>query len=567
MFASTLPEQMRLPYNGDMRRTIVGARPDRSVDDTPAKAIYKSRLSPPVDEVGTTKVTVGADITFGGADITLVNFNMLYMHHAGGIERECHVPLGLLYLTRALEDEGFKVDFRDYQLNNFDDPFNLDNVLEFIAEPAPVIGLSCMANLLPFTILAIKEIARRYPDRTIILGGVGARSVEETILSRFPWVTLICYGEGERTLPLLMRAIQDGRDLDEVDGLVLARDGAVIRTPPRARIADLDSINFPAFHHIDLAAYEGYGVMTSRGCPYLCTFCSVAPVWDYRSFSRSNSNIIEEMKIIHDAAGADLFLFQDEFFLSGRERILSFCRDLERSGLDVEWKAFGRIDLVDREIMQAMADAGCIELRFGIESGSDDVLKTIKKGFSAADTIRVLGEAVDIVPGVDAFYMWGFPFETMDDFRRTLFQMTLVRIMGVRVLPSLLSLLPQTPIYREYHEKANLEFSQDIIPEYVFTGHEICQAARVSVQKKHRHIFDLIKRNPDIFPGFFHIDLKNNIVPKLNALQEFGFYPTSQEEKAEPESCGAHSPRKNAKSDVSAKGAASAIATRAAARC
>lgn len=96
------------------------------------------------------------------ADLTLVNLNLLFMRYGEQVERERHVPLGCLYLTRALEAAGFAVDFRDYQLCESSDPFDLETFLSFAADPAPVIGLSCMANLLPFTLLAAEALKARY---------------------------------------------------------------------------------------------------------------------------------------------------------------------------------------------------------------------------------------------------------------------------------------------------------------------------------------------------------------------------------------------------------------------
>jgi radical SAM superfamily enzyme YgiQ (UPF0313 family) len=169
-------------------------------------------------------------------------------------------------------------------------------------------------------------------------------------------------------------------------------------------------------------------------------------------------NIVEEMRLLHREAGVDLFLFQDEFFVSGKKPVLAFCRALKRSGLEVAWKAFGRVNLIDEEMMRAMADAGCLELRFGIESGSDRVLKRIKKGFTAAESLALIPKAVRLFPRVDAFYVWGFPFETLDDFHQSLFQMVSFRMMGARILPSLLSLLPQTEIYETWGREAKLDF-------------------------------------------------------------------------------------------------------------
>jgi anaerobic magnesium-protoporphyrin IX monomethyl ester cyclase len=476
------------------------------------------------------------------ADITLVNLNMLFMRYGEEVERELHVPLGPLYLTRALEDAGFAVDFRDYQCVESNDPFDMSVFLDFLRDPAPVIGLSCMANLLPFTLLAIRALHERFPDRRVILGGVGSKAVEEKLLTRFPWIDIICRGEAERTGPELLRAIQQGGDLAAVDGLSFRRNGEVIHTPDRRRIADLDSIPFPAFGKVDLSRYEGYGMMTSRGCPYPCTFCSVAPVWNLESRSRSPKNIVDEMEFLNREAGVDLFLFQDEFFVSGKTQVMEFCSELASRGLGVQWKAFGRVNLVDEEMMRAMADGGCIELRFGIESGSDRVLRQIKKGFTAAETLDVVPKAVTMFPRVDAFFVWGFPFETLDDFHQSLFQMVSFRMLGARILPSLLSLLPQTEIYREWSQRAELEFCPYLFPEFVFTGHEIFRGGEVELPAEHAEYFDLIKGNPDVFPGFFHIDLAGNVLPKLALLRQFGFYAEPQPTAANAESCGAHSP-------------------------
>jgi radical SAM superfamily enzyme YgiQ (UPF0313 family) len=477
------------------------------------------------------------------ADITLVNLNMLFMRYGEEVERERHVPLGPLYLTRALEQAGFGVDFRDYQLVESDDPFDMSVFLDFVREPAPVIGLSCMANLLPFTILALRALRDAYPDRTLILGGVGAKAVEEKILNRFPWVSIICRGEGERTVPELLQTIHEHRDLSQVSGVSYRCGEDICHTPDRNRIAELDTIPLPAFEKIDLRRYAGYGMMTSRGCPYPCTFCSVAPVWDLQSYSRSPHNIVDEMEFLHREAGVDLFLFQDEFFVSGKRQVMEFCGELTSRGLDVQWKAFGRVNLVDDEMMRAMADTGCVELRFGIESGSDRVLQRIKKGFAAAATLEVVPKAVEIFPRVDAFFVWGFPFETMEDFNQSLFQMVSFRMLGARILPSLLSLLPQTELYREWSRRAEPEFCPYLLPEFVFTGHEVCRGGSIELPERYAEYFDLIKANPDVFSGFFHIDLENNVLPKLALLQQFGFYPEPEPTEATAESCGAHSPR------------------------
>ena len=480
------------------------------------------------------------------ADITLLNLNLLYVRYLGSVDREMHVPLGCLYLTRAIEDAGFKVDFRDYQLNDYAEPFEVDRIIEFLGETADIVGFSCMANLLPFTLLAMREFKKRNPDKFLVLGGVGPKSVEEKIMQRFDWIDCIAVGEGELTGPELIRTIKAGGNLFRVNGLYLrTASGEIVKTPDRERLADLDSQPFPAFEKVDLTRYQGYGMLSSRGCPYPCTFCSVAPVWDHKSTFRSNESIIEEMKMLHESAGVKMFLFQDEFFVSTKQRVMDFCAQLKASGLSIYWKAFGRVDLTDVEMMQAMADCGCVELRFGIESGSDRILKMVKKGFSASDAVEIVTAAQKIFPRVDAFYVWGFPFETLEDFHQTVFQMVMFRMMGVRILPSLLCLLPQTELFIEYQHQYSLDFSPELFPEYMITGHEISTSGKFKIADAHNDKYRFIKENPDIFPGFFHMDLQNNILPKLAIMRKFGFYPL-ETEPAGTDSCGAHSPKQAA---------------------
>ena len=488
------------------------------------------------------------------ADITLVNLNMLFVRYADGrTEREKHLPLGPLYLTAALERAGFTVDFRDYQTHECPDPFTPETIAAYLADSAPILGVSCMANLLPFTLLALQDFKRANPDKTVVLGGVGSKSVEREILEKCPWVDVICRGEAEISGPILLRALKERTPLEAVPGVSFMRDGKYVETARAPRITDLDSLPPPAFGHIRVRDYEGYGMITSRGCPYPCTFCSVAPVWDRETYSRSAASVVGEMRRLHEEHGVKLFLFQDEFFVSGKSRVVEFCEELSRSGLKVKWKAFGRVNLTDEETMRAMASTGCCEIRYGIESGSDKILERTRKGFTAAEAVEVVSKAVGIFDRTDCFYIWGFPFETLEDFHQTVFQMVSFRAMGARILPSLLCLLPQTDIYREVKDSGKLEFCPQLFPEYMITGHEVLRGARCETPSEHARIFDFIKSNPAIFPGFFHYDLAGNVLPKLAVLQEFGFYGGERKagDVADTDSCGAHSPKiKMARPDV-----------------
>jgi len=126
-------------------------------------------------------------------------------------------------------------------------------------------------------------------------------------------------------------------------------------------------------------------------------------------------------------------------------------------------------------------------------------------------------------------------------------------MMGVRILPSLLCLLPQTELFKEYQNQYPLDFSPELFPEYMITGHEISTSGHFEISDLHLDKYRFIKENPDIFPGFFHMDLQNNILPKLAIMRKFGFYPL-ETDTSNSESCGAHSPHQAAQ-DIATRSA------------
>jgi anaerobic magnesium-protoporphyrin IX monomethyl ester cyclase len=462
-------------------------------------------------------------------DITLVNMNLLHIVYSDQVDREAHVPLGLLYLVSVLEERGYHVDLRDYQLLTGENPFDVECTLAFLEGSAPIVGFSCMANLLPYTLLVAQALKARYPEKIVVLGGTGPTAVEQAILREFA-VDVIVRGEGERTIVDLMNVLGGGHDLRAVPGISFRSNGSVVESRPRPRIRDLDALPWPAYHRLDMAAYQGCGVVTSRGCPYRCTFCSVAPIWGHEAVLRSVESVVAEMQHLFETYGISMFLLQDEYFVSDKARMLSFCSALQSVGLPVNWKCFARINLVDEDMLCAMADAGCVHVRYGVESGSDAVLRQVAKGFTACQASEVIALSARIFPEVDAFFIWGFPFETMADFYKSVFQMVLFRSWGVRVLPCLLSFLPQTIIYRDYLTGAyggKLHFRPDLTPEYVVTGHETSSAGHIDISAEQQPLFDFITAHADLFPGFLQWEPETNVQPKLQVLRDFGFYSSA----------------------------------------
>ncbi len=462
----------------------------------------------------------------GRAEITLINMNLLYINMSGRIDSEIHPPLGLLYLTSVLEGAGYAVDLIDHQTFHIErpgeDPFDLDAVVRSFGEVADIIGLGCMANLLPFTLLVAGRLKALYPEKTILLGGVGPFGVEELILERFPWVDVVVRGEAEATVLRLIEALPDRKRLAAVPGISYRTNGTISHTPDPARIRELDNIPFPAYHRLEISHYDAFGVISARGCPYGCRFCSVAPIWSHRPSYRSHESVLEEIRLLHENYGVEHILFQDEFFYSGEAKILDFCDRLKASGLPVTWKCFGRVNLVTERAMRRMAEAGCVQLRFGVESASDRVLAKVIKGFQFKDALRVVTQAVEIFPSVETFFLWGLPFEEMEDFYQTAIQMARFQQMGVTVLPSLLSLLPQTAIYddvRAGRYEGELTLVPELVPIYTVTGHEVLGSTN-TVPERYRGYYDFIGAHPEVFPGFFLFNYETNVLPKYEVLKQ-----------------------------------------------
>ena len=413
-----------------------------------------------------------------------------------GPRNERVVPLGTLYLTSVLEKNGYTVDFRDYQLNKFENPYSIDSFLSFLKGSAKVIGIGCMFNLMPLVLLSLEKLKKDSPEKVVILGGPGPSGVPERILENFPSVNIIVRGEGEKTIVELMDSL-DG-ELSNVRGICYRKEDRVIINAPQKRIENLDEVPFPAYHRIDFQDYTRVGIMTSRGCPYHCTFCEVAPLWGNLNYKRSVQNVLDELKVLRYKYKIKRICMNDDLFVLSKKRTLQFCRELREEDIDLHWDCLGRIDLMDEEIMDALSRSGCDGIQYGIESGNDAILKKINKGFTMAEAERVINKSTKYFDHVVCTFIWGFPFETMEDFYHTLFFISKIGQKGARSKLMLLSPAPLSQIYREYGYL--IRFSNELISDLVWKGYE-------NWEKK--KIVKMIKAYPEIFPDFYYYHSAN----------------------------------------------------------
>jgi len=297
-------------------------------------------------------------------------------------------PIGLLYLHARLQQDGHDVHMFDAAAENLGPEDLLKKVIGF--DPG-LIGITATTPIFHRT----SKIARTIKDRLnvpIVVGGIHVTILPEDSFNGHDEFDYAVLGEGEVTLSELTDCLQKGGDPGSVRGILYRKNGSVVKTPPRPLAPDLDAFPFPARDCVDKHNYvwtaPGKGelpvgsIITKRGCPFFCTFCSQHSMFTRTVRYRSVENILDELEEMVTRQGYEHIIFLDDTLALKRDRMLQICDGIKNRKLDFTWEAMCRANLVDRELLQAMAGAGLARISFGIESGDQDVLDRIKKGIT-----------------------------------------------------------------------------------------------------------------------------------------------------------------------------------------
>jgi anaerobic magnesium-protoporphyrin IX monomethyl ester cyclase len=358
------------------------------------------------------------------------------------------MPLGLLYLASRLEQAGYGVYVEDLQLCRSP----LTRLEQALRQHAPgVAGMTSFSLNLSMASKILKKVKRLSPDTVTVWGGPHVSFDDREILRCHPWVDVVVRGEGEETLTEVVNRIEQGKSLEGVLGITWRGPGGISRQhPPRPFREDLDRLPRPAWHLLKLSQYRAFGdgasLMTSRGCPHRCVFCVGRKMIGARGRFRKPEAVVEEMESLA-RLGFRRIRIEDDLFTFSRERALAICKEMDRRGLDIHWRAYSRVDTIDAELLEWMKRTGCERLLFGAESGSAEILKKIRKGITPEQTRRAVGMTRDAGIGVLSSFVLGLPGETP----RTL-QQTLEFAESLRVPYSLNLLTPY--VGTEVREKA-----------------------------------------------------------------------------------------------------------------
>ena len=331
-------------------------------------------------------------------------------------------PLGLAYLASSLLDYDNDLDIKI--IDGF--IIEREEYVKRISElRADIIGVTATMPLLGEALKIPGMVKEK--DALFIIGGPGVMNLPSTRLYEGGY-SIVCYGEGERTIVDLICALEKNLPLEEVRGISFISKGNEVRTPPREFIKNLDEIPFPSRHLLDMNKYtdsweKNMGVafspmVTSRGCQFSCRFCS-KDIFGNKIRYRSPDNIIEEMRLLYDEYKIEMIFFEDDLFTLNKKRVLDFCTVMERELPGKKWGAMSRVDTVDFETISRMKRAGCVELAFGVESGSQAILDLLRKGITPEQIIRTFKQADEIGLVSGMFLIVGIPGETQEDIDMT----------------------------------------------------------------------------------------------------------------------------------------------------
>jgi len=362
------------------------------------------------------------------------------------------LPLGIAYVGAVLGEEGYEVKISDMVAHTWE---RVESDIKH--EDPEVVGISCFTDRRAEA-WKVARIARKInPNAKVIMGGPHSTFFPYQTFQQAP-IDAVVMGEGEVTTLELLKAIEKGTDLSQVKGIAFRHDTHVFITEPRQFIKDLDSVPFPLYRDFNLRKYEpdhvreeyrefvSCNIITSRGCPFACQYCSTSRYWGRRWRARSPTNIVDEIQMLYDTYDVRNILFFDDNFTLDKKRVIQICKEILARKLDVVWSAQTRVDCVDKDLLQWMAKAGCFEILYGVESGSEKILRNINKGFTVNDIRRAfkLTHEAEIDP--IAFLMVGNPGEDSRTIDETIH---LIKEIKPALPPScsITQVFPNTPLY------------------------------------------------------------------------------------------------------------------------
>jgi len=287
------------------------------------------------------------------------------------------------------------------------------------------------------------------PDVTVVFGGVGATFLWEHFLTHFAEIDFVVLGEGEVPFLNLARALEQKgkKDFERIRGIAFRKGTGLVNTGPESPIRNLDDLPIPAKY------YTYQHVSSSRGCAWNCAFCGSPRFWGKGVRFRSPGHFVEELERLFQR-GVTFFYVSDDAFTIDRNRVIEICRRIVERELKITWYAISRVDCVDEEMLVWMRKAGCIQISYGIESGSEKIRKRLNKQIKRAQIERAF--ALTTQHGIlsRAYFIYGSPGETWESVQESIDLM--MKIKPLSAVFYILDLFPGTQLYEDLKKHSGL---------------------------------------------------------------------------------------------------------------
>lgn len=407
---------------------------------------------------------------------------------------DVHPHLGLLAIAAAAEREGHRVSIYDPKRElrfgrlRYDDTLYARATEDLLALRPEAVGFTTLGCSFLFAINVAARLRAREPELPILLGGPHATMLDRPILERFPQFDLIVRHEADEIFPAVLQALPD-RAFARIPGLSWRdRDGGYRASEGKPKVLDLDTLPLLDYDHYPIAELDLdlLRIEAGRGCPFACTFCSTAGFFQ-RSFRlKSAERLVSELERLRGRYGFEEFKLDHDMFTVNKRKVLEFCEAVRGRGF--RWRVSARVDGVNPMLLEKMAEAGCIGLYFGIETGSARMQKISMKRLDLDLVEPILAVCADLGIETTASFITGYPEEERQDQDDTLDMVGRCHTPNCLTQLHILQPEPGTPMYAQH--AADVRYDGYASP---FNSYLIDRDDR-----------ELVLGTPEIFQTYFH---------------------------------------------------------------
>ncbi len=383
-------------------------------------------------------------------------------------------PMGLAVIAAVLEKEGYQVTIVDANALRIEP----ESLIPYVGD-ADVVGLTAMTPTINTAINIARQVKRTSPNLFVILGGAHATLLPEETLASTLEIDVIVRGEGEKSVIELLQALEHEQPLDDILGITYRKDGQVVSNPTRPTNVELDSLPFLAYHLLPWQRYKPHpphgrtlpfaAIITSRGCPYSCAYCS-KPIFGNKFRAQSPERVIEEVAHYKERFGVKEIAFYDDVFTLNKKRAYAIAEGIIKRGLKIHWTCETRVDLVDKELLHHMKQAGCYAIAYGIESASQEILNILNKDITLEQVEEAVGITKEVGLQTVGYFMIGSPGESPETITKTIQLAKDLKLDFAQF--AITTPFPGTELYKSYLEsKKNSVSWENFI--YAGTGSEV----------------------------------------------------------------------------------------------